>query len=341
MLFIPLPFVITLLFLLILGRLVRDGGLSSVLQPFPILTAGYALLSFVIGLRWGYGMVDLLPVMSLLAVSLPPLAWIAFRNIAGRKNPKPYDLLHTLPAALVVLQIAFWPDVIDWFVIIIQLAYGQALLLLAARGSDALTGATFEHAIVAHRMMIVVGGLLIISAGIDVLITIDFANSNGIHAARYVSAANLLGLLGFGLAAILAGRSQPANPSPDDDPPPPEQPSGEDQDLAARIEELVIGKQLYRDPDLTLNRLARKALVPARRISTAINRTRAESVSQFINGFRIREAQRLLAETSRPVTAIMFDSGFQTKSNFNREFLRRVGTSPAGWRSKHSQAPPP
>ena len=73
-------------------------------------------------------------------------------------------------------------------------------------------------------------------------------------------------------------------------------------------------------------------MIPARRISAAINRTRSESVSHFINGYRIAEACRLLSETGKPVTAIMFDSGFQTKSNFNREFLKRTGTNPAEWR---------
>jgi AraC-like DNA-binding protein len=34
----------------------------------------------------------------------------------------------------------------------------------------------------------------------------------------------------------------------------------------------------------------------------------------------------------------MFDSGFQTKSNFNREFRRQTGLSPAAWRNRQ---PPP
>ena len=34
------------------------------------------------------------------------------------------------------------------------------------------------------------------------------------------------------------------------------------------------------------------------------------------------------------VTAAMFDSGFQTKSNFNREFRRVTSLNPAAWREK-------
>jgi AraC-like DNA-binding protein len=47
-----------------------------------------------------------------------------------------------------------------------------------------------------------------------------------------------------------------------------------------------------------------------------------KNVSQYTNDFRIAEACRLLRETDMSVTAAMFESGFQTKSNFNREFRR-------------------
>ncbi|MBR7539945.1 helix-turn-helix transcriptional regulator, partial [Mycobacterium tuberculosis] len=82
---------------------------------------------------------------------------------------------------------------------------------------------------------------------------------------------------------------------------------------------------LYRDVDLNLNRLARKMVVPARQVAIAVNRVEAVSGSHYVNDYRVREACRLLADTDRAVTGIMFDAGFQTKSNFNREFLRVTG----------------
>jgi AraC-like DNA-binding protein len=41
------------------------------------------------------------------------------------------------------------------------------------------------------------------------------------------------------------------------------------------------------------------------------------------------------------VTTIMLDAGFQTKSNFNREFRRVTGTSPSLWRAAQEDAQPP
>jgi AraC-like DNA-binding protein len=41
-----------------------------------------------------------------------------------------------------------------------------------------------------------------------------------------------------------------------------------------------------------------------------------KNVSQYVNGHRIAEACRFLKGAGQPVTAVMFESGFQTKSNF-------------------------
>ena len=101
-----------------------------------------------------------------------------------------------------------------------------------------------------------------------------------------------------------------------------------------RIDELMRDRKLYRDANLNLSRLARRAGIPARQISAASSRAMARNVSQYVNEQRIAEACRLLTDTDRPVTEIMFAVGFQTKSNFNREFRRVTSLSPAAWRER-------
>ncbi|WP_377845214.1 helix-turn-helix domain-containing protein [Bosea sp. UC22_33] len=59
-----------------------------------------------------------------------------------------------------------------------------------------------------------------------------------------------------------------------------------------------------------------------------------KNVSQYINDFRVAEACRLLP-AKRSVTMAMLEAGFQTKSNFNREFRRVTGLSPAAWRDRN------
>lgn len=340
MLFIPLPFVVALLLLLLLARVISEGGKAALLRPFFILTGGYALLSAIIGLRWGYHMTGLLPVMSIMAASLSSLAWIAFQGLTSTHRSSGRGLIHILPTLLVAIQIIAWPQLIDWFLAAIYLSYGTALLWLAARGPDALDRVPLENTILVHRSLVVAGVMLVLSAIVDGLISIDFARAGGIHAANYVSAANLLVLLILGTAAAIAGSSPSPDTSEDSAELSPLLPNEEDFKVAAKVENLIIEKQLYRDPELTLNRLSRKALIPARRISAAINRTKQQNVSQYVNGYRVAEACKLLSETDRSITAIMFEAGFQTKSNFNREFLRQTGKSPADWRAKNTKAVP-
>jgi AraC-like DNA-binding protein len=99
-----------------------------------------------------------------------------------------------------------------------------------------------------------------------------------------------------------------------------------------QVNTLISEQNLYLNPDLTLNALARKTGVPARQISKAVNLTRGCNVSQWINGLRIDYAQQLLRNTTLPVTEVMLEAGFATKSNFHREFLRISGMTPTDYR---------
>jgi len=67
-------------------------------------------------------------------------------------------------------------------------------------------------------------------------------------------------------------------------------------------------------------------------ISTAVNRLYQQNISQWVNRFRIEHAKQLLTSTQLPITEIFLESGFQTKSNFHREFSRLVGCTPSAYR---------
>lgn len=114
----------------------------------------------------------------------------------------------------------------------------------------------------------------------------------------------------------------------------------EDIGVAERINSLMQGQELYRDPDLTLERLARRVGIPARQISGALNRIYGRNVSQIVNEYRVADAKLRLETTLDQITSIMLDVGFGTKSNFNREFLRVTGTTPSRYRSSCRQVSP-
>lgn len=72
--------------------------------------------------------------------------------------------------------------------------------------------------------------------------------------------------------------------------------------------------------------------------SRFFKRRTGNTFTEHILSLRIFTAQKLLAESTVPITEICYQSGFNNISNFNRTFLRRVGMSPSHYRrSAHAR----
>lgn len=114
------------------------------------------------------------------------------------------------------------------------------------------------------------------------------------------------------------------------------------QALFQRWENLVKTEQLHKQEfGITLPQAAKKLQVPARQLSNAINQIYGKSFSVYLNEQRIHEAQRLLIEAPEmTVIEVMQESGFSSKSNFNKEFLRVTGMSPSGFREEQISKKP-
>lgn len=336
MLFVPLPFVVALLLFILLVQMIRrqDEGASN---PFFFAWLTVATVqSAVIGVRWGYDMVEILPLQAILAAAVPTLAWLSFDSLRTEQPaPKrPYLLFHLIPTLSVAGFVAFWPDPISLAIILIFLGYGLALARLAWVGPNVLGASRLDGVIISYRALQLTALSTLGSALIDIFVSLDYVETGGLYSGRIVAVANIIGLLVLGAAATVAGASQPPAEESNDELVLSNEPTSDDAAVAMALDELMQSRQPYRDVDLNLNRLARKMGLPARQISNAINRVKAMSVSQYVNDYRVREACRLLGDTDEPITRIMFDAGFQTKSNFNREFLRVTGMSPKAWRAQ-------
>jgi AraC-like DNA-binding protein len=306
-------------------------------RPFLLLISVYALQSVLIGIRWGYDVIDIVPAQAIVAALIASLAWISFRSLTLEG---PVSLVrfrpHLLPAALIACLLAFWREPVGPVLTVIFLAYGAALLWLARHGPDALVSSRLDGALLSYRSLLITAAALIASAIADIAISLDFMRTGGIHSGAIVAVGNGLTLLILGTAAAVASGSQSLdNPSSEPQLAAAPAPTEEDATIAAALDRLMQSRQIYRDPDLSLGRIARKMNLPARRVSIAVNRVHGMSVSQYVNDFRIRAACELLAQTAEPVTRLMFDCGFISKSNFNREFLRLSGTSPTEFRRRN------
>jgi AraC-like DNA-binding protein len=343
MISIPLPHVVALFLLVVLIAMGRNGEFSRRENwPFIALITVYMLQSVLIGLRWGYDILSVLPYQASVAPLIAGLAWISFSSLARPQGTGIRQIWpHLLPAAAAVAIVAFSHEFIGPFIVLVFLAYGAALLRLGWSGTDRLVVARLDGALRSLMAMRLTGAAMIASALSDIAINLDLSWSGGRYSGAVIAGGNVIMLLALGLAAFAAneGRSlEEEGESPQDHPPSASVPSEQDAEIAASVERLMRESELYRDMELNLGKIARRLRQPSRSISNAINRVHGVSVSQYVNGLRIAAACRLLDETEDSITSVIYASGFMTKSNFNREFNRVTGMTPSDWRRRRQHA---
>jgi AraC-like DNA-binding protein len=326
---VPLPFLAGLVFALTLYRSLKGVDAPGSRRYFFAFLILYALQGVIVGLHFGYGVKALAPVQPITAAIMPPLAFLAFRALMDEPLEKPW--LHILPPLAVAAAIGFLRDLVDPLLLVIFFGYGIALWRLTLLGgADVMAEASLPRMRPALRAARLTAGLMLFFALSDA----SLAVYTSIHGAGDVPLAVTI----MNLAAIAAvivyyfspdfSSAKPAAASPSIEP------REEDRVALSRIETALEENGLYRSEDLSLAKLARRARLPAREVSAAINRATGLNVSQFVNDRRLAEACRLLRETERTVIQIMLDVGFSTKSNFNREFRRVTGMSPKQWRAE-------
>jgi AraC-like DNA-binding protein len=291
-------------------------------RPLLALIAASALQAAVVAGRLHYGVQALSWVQPVLALMIPPLAWAGFLS-ATRRPLAAGDLWHLAGPAFGLFCRFAAPAVLDVVIVGAFLAYGGAMLWVlngAADVAHARLGAG-ERPL---RLWRWVGVALVLSGLTDVVLA-------GVAMAGYrdllgwlvtpFSSATLLALGTLVLPEEMATVAEAEEASVATE---------GDAALVAAMDRLMEERRLWQDPDLTLARIARRMGVPAKALSAAINRVRGENVSRVVNGWRIAEACRLMG-TGASVTEAMLGAGFNTKSNFNREFLRVMGKAPSDW----------
>lgn len=113
------------------------------------------------------------------------------------------------------------------------------------------------------------------------------------------------------------------------------EPGPADEELSARIRELIDVQKLYQEPSCSRATLARELNVPEGTLSRVINAQFGKSVPQLLNERRVEDAKRLLAETDAAVKVIAEEVGFSSLASFNRVFKDMTGESPSIYRGAH------
>jgi AraC-like DNA-binding protein len=297
---ISVPILVFLVLLFLAVRTLRKTGESRAAVPFVALLFVGALQALLISLRWDAALSSARVPQVALSALLPPLTWISFRNIAREaSNSWSFkDIVHALPILLVLLAIAFRPEAIDFILIATFTVYGVLCARLALQGPDALMHAALGGVDNSIRALWLATFGLLGSAVVDSVVVFDFMRSAGAHVPVVIGAANFVWLVAIALACVFASSVLPEDIDQESKAPTAVAPTEEDENIVAHATETLRANNLFKDPNLTLTRLARRAGIPARHISQAINRLHGRNVSQFVNDMRVEEACRLLRDTN-------------------------------------------
>lgn len=106
--------------------------------------------------------------------------------------------------------------------------------------------------------------------------------------------------------------------------------------LAQAIERVMQRERLYRDPMLSLPRLASAVGSNANDVSQVLNAHFGLGYHDYVARLRVAEAQRILNDPDRTETLleILLEVGFNSKSVFNAAFKRETGLTPSEFRRR-------
>jgi AraC-like DNA-binding protein len=99
-----------------------------------------------------------------------------------------------------------------------------------------------------------------------------------------------------------------------------------------QLSHLLETEQVYLEADLSLPALAQRAGLSTHELSYVLNEGFGVNFFQFINAYRVAEAQRLLASAQHQhlsMVGIAFEAGFSSKTTFNTTFKKATGLTPS------------
>ncbi len=345
---LPIPIVVALMLVMLAASHHQSLRETITGTLFLAVLYCYAASMFLIGMRWSLDLVWLMRYAAVLAVLSTVSLYLAFQSLGRRPAISvALDRIHLVPIAGIIVISALRPIWTDLALVIIKSVYAVGLIRQARNSPVSLQLARLDWLTNTERALWIAAILILASVFIDIAIAADFALNEGRFAASIVGLVNLLSVFVLGWLSVQAGKGTvAAEPS---DSTLPAQPThatpktvetltstADDQELLAELKALLIEQKLFADTNLNLQKLARKAGHPPRRISRVVNVLTGQNFSQWVNATRIEAVCLLLQDADISITQAMHDAGFSTKSNFNREFKRVTGLSPSAWRSQRA-----
>ncbi len=103
--------------------------------------------------------------------------------------------------------------------------------------------------------------------------------------------------------------------------------------LTEKLEKIILEQELYKNPDLKLNDLAKKINISGHQLSQLLNDNLNKSFAVYLNEYRINEACKLITnDKGIKLEAIGYEVGFNSKSTFYAAFKKHRHTTPTTYK---------
>jgi AraC-like DNA-binding protein len=102
-----------------------------------------------------------------------------------------------------------------------------------------------------------------------------------------------------------------------------------------KLQSTMQADKPYLENNLTLPALAGKMKISVHHLSQIINDKARQNFFEFINSYRVEEAQRLFRDPQKQqltIAAICYETGFNSLSSFNTLFKKLSGVTPSQYR---------
>jgi len=106
--------------------------------------------------------------------------------------------------------------------------------------------------------------------------------------------------------------------------------------LMNRIDNLMLEKKIFLDPQLSIYTLANELFTNIKYISVSINEVKKMNFNTYVNSYRIEEVKYLLIHNKEMgIPEIIEKCGFYSRSAFNQFFKKELGVTPSEYRKQN------
>ena len=230
----------------------------------------------------------------------------------------------------------------NWLVTLSALSYGILALIFMRQHSAALVQTHSDAASVEPVWLRMVAWgyvalwLFILLAKIAEGLSLLFVSHALSLLTNYLSFAFITSLVSYSLLKSHFVMPSAKEPEPERAKTP-DFPTALDQAEAKRLKALLYSRELYLDPELTLEQFAKSMHLPERQVSQLINHCLGNNFFELVNIARVDRAKTLLIDQPAwPVQRVFEEAGFNSKPSFNRLFKRYAHATPSEYRVSHS-----